>query len=212
MRWPRGFVFAIVEPMIKILIAEDDMISRKLLTTILQQMGYAVEAFEDGAALWESYEKEQSSIVITDWLMPKMDGLALTRKIRAHHVEEYTYVILLTANVQNEENYYAAMTAGVDDFLEKPLDREKLWSRLRVAERILTYTKRIWRLEAMMPICSYCKKIRDGKDYWTQVEQYMTEQTGATFSHSICPDCYEKIIKPQMKGLGRPGQDTQGAK
>lgn len=187
--------------MIKVLIAEDDPISRKLLTTILEQLQYRVEACENGELAWQAFEKDPTQIVVTDWLMPKMDGLALTRKIRHRKVDQYTYIILLTANVQSEENYYAAMEAGVDDFLEKPLDRDRLWSRLRVAERILNYTHRIGRLEAMMPICSYCKKIRDGKDYWQQVEEYMTEQTGATFSHSICPDCYDKVIKPQLKDI-----------
>ena len=119
-------------------------------------------------------------------------------------MDEYTYVILLTANAQTVENYYAAMEAGVDDFLEKPLDREKLWSRLRVAERILSYTKRIGRLESMLPICSYCKRIREAHAYWKQVEEYMTEHTGITFSHSICPECYEKVIKPQLKSMSRP--------
>jgi CheY-like chemotaxis protein len=187
--------------MLSILIAEDDEISRKLLTTILEQMGYPVRAYEDGEAAWKAYEKEPTSIVVSDWLMPKMDGLAFTRKIRARGGDEYTYIILLTANAQTEENYYAAMSAGVDDFLEKPLDRDKLWSRLRVAERILSFTKQIGRLEAMLPICSYCKKIREGQDYWKQVEEYIAENTGTNFSHSICPDCYETKIKPQINQI-----------
>jgi len=190
--------------MLNILVAEDDPISRKLLTTILEQLGFKVEAHEDGEAAWAAFEKAPKTLVVTDWLMPKMDGLALTRKIRARNAEEYTYIILLTANSQSVENYYAAMEAGVDDFLEKPMDREKLWSRLRVAERILSYTKRIGRLESMLPICSYCKKIRDSKDYWEQVEEYMTQNTGITFSHSICPDCYDKVIKPQLKSMSKP--------
>lgn len=187
--------------MLKILIAEDDPISRKLLTTILEQLNYQVGAYEDGEQAWAAFEKNPARIVVSDWLMPKMDGLALTRRIRHQKVDEYTYIILLTANVQSHENYYSAMEAGVDDFLEKPLDREKLWSRLRVAERILAYTHRIEKLESMLPICSYCKKIRDEKAYWKQVEEYMAEQTGATFSHSICPDCYTKVIKPQLEHL-----------
>lgn len=187
--------------MLKILVAEDDEISRKLLTTILEQMEYQVEAYADGKQAWEAYQKNPTKILITDWLMPQIDGLTLTHRVRAAKHDEYTYIILLTANVQTPENYYAAMEAGVDDFLEKPLDRDRLWSRLRVAERILTFTHRIGRLESILPICSYCKKIRGGKDYWEQVEAYITEQTGTTFSHSICPDCYEKIVKPQLDNL-----------
>jgi len=185
----------------RILIAEDDTISRKLLTTILQQLDYTVESYENGKLAWEAFQKEPASIVITDWLMPEMDGLSFTRNIRSLNTEAYTYVILLTANDASEDNYYQAMAAGIDDFLEKPLDRDKLWSRLNVAKRILSYTHRIGRLEAMLPICSYCKKIRDGQEYWKQVEEYMAELTGQNFSHSICPDCYEKVVKPQLDAL-----------
>ncbi len=69
----------------KILVAEDDMISRKLLTTILEQMSHRVEAYEDGVAAWAAFEKEPTPIMVVDWLMPNMDGLALTRKIRGKH-------------------------------------------------------------------------------------------------------------------------------
>lgn len=171
------------------------------MTTILQQLEYTVESYENGKLAWEAFQKDPASIVITDWLMPEMDGLAFTRNIRKLPREEYTYVVLLTANDSSEDNYYQAMAAGVDDFLQKPLDREKLWSRLNVAKRILSYTHRINQLEAMLPICSYCKKIRDGEAYWKQVEEYMAEQTGQNFSHSICPDCYDKVVKPQLDEL-----------
>jgi phosphoserine phosphatase RsbU/P len=182
-------------------VVEDNEFSRKLLTTILEQMGYAVRAYNDGDAAWEAFQKDPTPIIVTDWLMPHTDGLALTRKIRAHKADAYTYIILLTANVQTPENYSAAIDAGVDDFLEKPLDRDRLWARLHVAERVLTYTHRIGKLEAILPICSYCHKVRSDSGYWQQVEEYLAEQTGSMLSHSICPDCYEKYIKPQIEKL-----------
>ncbi len=186
---------------IKILVAEDDLFSRKLLTATLTQFGYEWEACEDGEQACEVFGSGEFRIVISDWLMPRMDGLSLCRKIREEYDDDYTYFILLTANVQGKDSYRQAMDAGIDDFLTKPLDRDQIWMRLRVAERILKYTHQITELESMLPICSYCKKVRDDNNYWQQVESYLTERTGTTFSHSVCPSCYEKVVMPQLNEL-----------
>ena len=139
--------------------------------------------------------------IISDWLMPGIDGLELCRRVRKRADTEYTYFILLTANAQGKDEYFEAMQAGIDDFLSKPMDRDTVWMRLRVAERILRYTKEISNLESMLPICSYCKKVRDDNNYWQQVESYIQQQTGASCSHSVCPSCYESIVKPQLEAL-----------
>lgn len=85
-----------------------------------------------------------------------------------------------------------ASAAGVDDFLTKPLDREIIRIRLQVAERILKYTAEIRQLKEMIPMCVYCRKVRDEHDYWDMVESYIQKETGSRFSHGACPDCYEK--------------------
>jgi len=95
-------------------------------------------------------------------------------------------------------NRIAAADAGVDDFLSKPLNIEELWMRLRVAERILRYATQVQQLEELLPICSYCKKIRDDQNYWQQMEGYINERTGSEFSHSVCPDCMTSVVQPEM--------------
>ena len=80
----------------------------------------------------------------------------------------------------------------------KPLDREELHARLRVADRILSLQTTVRQLEGLLPICSYCKKIRDESEHWSQVEEYVSRRTEATFSHGICPDCYERHLRPQL--------------
>lgn len=70
-----------------------------------------------------------------------------------------------------------------------------------MAERILRYTTQVRLLESMLPICICCKKIRDDKNYWQQIETYINDRTGAEFSHSICPDCYERVMVPQINAL-----------
>ncbi len=94
------------------------------------------------------------------------------------------------------------MDAAIDDFLAKPLDREAIYMRLRVAERILGFTTEIRLLKELIPICMYCKRVRDDTDYWQQVETYIHECTGSNFSHGICPDCFNKQLS-HMPG-GRP--------
>jgi hypothetical protein len=70
-----------------------------------------------------------------------------------------------------------------------------------VAERILRYATQVQQLEAFLPICSYCKKVRDDHNYWQQIEAYINQRTGSEFSHSICPDCYARIIQPELERL-----------
>ena len=183
------------------LIAEDDLISRKLLRTTLEHFGHEVVAYTKGEEAWNGFQADPCRVIVSDWLMPKLDGLGLCRKVREDEDREYTYFILLTANVQSKDSYMEAMQAGIDDFLAKPLDRDQIWMRLRVAERILTYATQISRLESMLPICSYCKKVRDDNNYWQQVESYIGDRTGTSFSHSVCPACYEDVVKPQLEEL-----------
>jgi CheY-like chemotaxis protein len=141
---------------------------------------------------WNLFDSQPVRVVVSDWLMPGLDGLELVRRIRNRPQTDYTYVILLTALQPGRENCRIAMEAGVDDFLSKPLDREMIGMRLRVAERILEYTRQIRLLKELLPICMYCKRIRDDSNYWQQVESYIHAHTGSNFSHWICPDCFHR--------------------
>jgi DNA-binding response OmpR family regulator len=185
----------------KILIAEDDGPSRKILQATLRQLGHDVICAADGQEAWQLFEQLPQRVIVSDWMMPGLDGMALCRRVRAHATPLYTYFIMLTAHSERER-YEEAMAGGVDDFLAKPLSRAELAIRLRVAERILNYTAQIGELKRLLPICMYCKKIRDDQDYWHTVETYMHRHTGADFSHSICPGCYEHHVKPQLEELG----------
>ncbi len=184
-----------------ILIAEDDYISRKLLINILEELGHTVTSAADGQEAWECYQLQPFRLVITDWLMPRMDGLELVRRIRENDLSDYTYVILLTANIGQRENYYKAMRAGVDDFLAKPLDRMELEIRLQVAQRILKASSHIASLENVLTICAYTKKIKFPDEGWQTIEEFMRKRLGLTLSHGIEPEYYERVIKPQLQQL-----------
>lgn len=120
----------------KILVAEDDRVSRLVLSTILKRMGHTVTAVEDGHQAWAAWQQDEYPLVISDWMMPHVEGLQLCRMIRAEPTLQYTYVILLTA-LSSRHSYLEGMDAGADDFLTKPFDEGQLAARLRVAERIL---------------------------------------------------------------------------
>ncbi len=184
-----------------ILIAEDDFISRKLLINILEELGHVVTVASDGQEAWDAYKAQPSRLVITDWLMPRMDGLELVEKIRSNDQSDYTYIVLLTANIGQRENYFKAMKAGVDDFLAKPLDRLELEIRLQVAQRILKASSHIQSLESVLTICAYTKKINLPDEGWQTIEEFMRNHLGLTISHGIEPQYYDNVIKPQLEEL-----------
>ena len=178
----------------KILIAEDEPVAAKILQRALESFGHRVVVTGDGTQAWEEFDREPVRLVVSDWLMPGLDGLALCQKIRERKKTPYTYFILLTSQDTRPENYDLATDAGVDDFITKPIDRPTIRMRLRVAERIMRFTTEIHQLKDLIPICAYCRKIRNDDNYWQQVEVYINEQTGSSFTHGICPTCSKALL------------------
>ena len=184
----------------KILIAEDDAASRLILKAMLQRAGHEVVAMDNGRSAWDAWRIEFFPVVISDWDMPELDGLGLCREIRGRGDERYTYVILLTAR-GGKANYLEAMEAGVDDFLTKPADDEQLLARLHVANRILGLRRHMKQLEGLLPMCAWCKKIRDESGEWNQVETYISRiNSDMRFTHGSCPECASAFL--QQAGLG----------
>ena len=184
----------------KVLIAEDELIASRVLEAALRHLGHEPLLAENGESAWQILQTEPVRVVVSDWQMPGLDGLGLCRKIRARP-GDYVYFMLLTQQAATEQNLREATEAGVDDFLGKPVDSGQLWMRLRVAERILSYATEVRQLESFLPMCGYCKNIRDDKNYWQQIEGYINERTGSEFSHSICPDCYQRVVVPELDKL-----------
>src|SRR5215471_8489964 len=122
----------------KVLIAEDDRDSRELLGWILEKLGYQVVATTNGKEAWDAFRRGRFRLVVSDVLMPEIDGLELCRRIRKHKQSKYTYVIMITALI-GKKDYLDGMEAGADDFVTKPFDPDELKVRLRVAERIISF-------------------------------------------------------------------------
>ncbi len=194
----------------RVLIAEDHYVSRHLLERNLINWGFEVVTAEDGeAALAILQEKDAPPLAIIDWMMPKMDGLEVCSKVRAIPQRPYVYLVLLTAKSQKEE-IAAGLDAGADDYVIKPFDPDELRARLKVGQRVVALERTlarkvtdletaladVKRLKTLLPICMYCKRVRDDKDYWHQIEEYLHTETGADFSHGICPSCMAKVGTP----------------
>ena len=186
----------------RILIADDEAVSRLRLKQTLILLGHDVIEATDGRQAWECFQREDVPLLIADWMMPHVDGLELCRMIRAERRDRYTYIIMLTA-LGGKGSYLEGMNAGADDFITKPFDQDQLNARLHVAERVLSLQAEVKRLEGLLPICSYCKRIRDEQDLWTGLESYITKRTDAEFTHGICPDCYEAHVRPSLDLLNQ---------
>ena len=177
----------------RILIADDDRLSTMMLSRILERQGFETVVAHDGAAAWDQIAgTAPPALAIVDWMMPGMDGLELCRRLREAPLPTPVYVILLTSRTSRQD-LVAGLDAGADDYLTKPFDPDELQARIRVGQRTLALIANIKRLSGLLPICSYCKRIRSDQNYWEQVESYISEHTDVRFSHGICPTCLDKV-------------------
>ena len=179
----------------KILVVEDDKVSNMVLCTKLKKLGHDVLSSDNGRDGWYVYLRENPKIIITDWMMPVIDGLELCRMVRADRRLRYTYIIMVTA-LAGKDKFIEGMNAGADDFITKPVDQNTLKARLRVAERLVNLQSEANELEGLLPICTYCKKIKDDNDSWRPVEQYVAQRTDTSFASEVCPDCGREVALP----------------
>ena len=190
----------------RILVADDDPVVLTVVTAGLRAGGHEVVACASGDQAWEVFRQEQFPIVVTDWSMPGQDGIELTRLIRRLPQQGYSYVIMLTAHTERE-HYLVAVSAGVDAFLVKPLDGAILEAQVRIAERILGREAHTKRLEAIMTMCSLCKRVaRAGK--WIPMEKYVAEALGTVPARTYCDDCMTQRVEPELARLGITTKNT----
>jgi len=261
-----------------LLIVDDIATNRKLLRVTLEAEGYNTLEAVDGVEALQILARETVDAVISDILMPNMDGFRLCHEIRKSERLHALPFIIYTSTYTSPGDLKLAQTIGADKYLMKPAPIEAVLDALREvlekkaarpmlsapaveetyvlqqysqalvhkleekneelkdaldklqraherivelnsdlerrvqertaelqsANRDLSYAlSEVKELNGLLPICSYCKKIRDDKDYWQSVEGYIGKHTNAQFSHGICPECYEKHVKPQLDDLER---------
>jgi two-component system chemotaxis response regulator CheY len=126
----------------RILIVDDDALQRRLLRAQLNKGGHEIWEVTDGAAAWELWQEQPIQLVITDWMMPRMDGVELTRRIRAASTSAYTYIIMLTGR-SDRNDIVDGLESGADDYLVKPFDPRELLSRVAIGMRIINLEMRL---------------------------------------------------------------------
>jgi DNA-binding response OmpR family regulator len=191
----------------KILIADDEPVSRRMLQATMAKWGYEVTVCEDGEQAWQALQDSTPhALAVLDWLMPGIDGAEICRKVRSTPSLRSIYVILLTSR-GNKQDIIGGLEAGADDYITKPFDPDELRARVRVGLRVAklqttladrvrdleSALSRVHQLQGLLPICCYCKKIRDDGNYWHQVESYVSQHADVRFSHGVCPDCLSKL-------------------
>jgi phosphoserine phosphatase RsbU/P len=190
-------------PKQKVLVADDDLVSRTLVEATLQDLGYHVLVASDGTeALAMLQQQDAPRLAILDWEMPGISGLDVCHEVRAKQHAPATYLILLTQR-QGASNVVAGLRSGANDYITKPFNREELAARMAVAASFIAMQQalsdrvselelalsQIKTLRALLPICAWCKKIRDDGDYWHEVEEYVALHANVRFTHGICPGC-----------------------
>jgi CheY-like chemotaxis protein len=198
----------------RVLIAEDDPVARRILEVTLAKCDYDVEVTTTGWEAWKALRKGAGpELVVLDWMMPGMDGVEICRRVRGSARAKSTYIILLTARTDRHD-LITGLDAGADDYVVKPFDADELRARLRVGARVLDLQAsladrvrdlekalaHVKQLRGLLPICAYCKKVRDDRDYWEQLETYVTKHSDAQFSHGICPECFARYAEPDLQG------------
>ena len=208
----------------RVLIAEDETISRHVLESTLFDWGYEVVVTQDGNQAWDALRGDDApKLAILDWQMPGLDGLEVCRRDRALGRTQPTYILLLTGR-GGKDNVVAGLRGGANDYLVKPFDVEELAARLHVgvqivqlqqalAERVRQLEEslaQVRRLRGLIPICAWCKKVRNDQNYWQQVEDYVGEHSDARFSHGICPECLKEQTAGADDGAAPAGRiETQ---
>ena len=202
---------------IAVLYVEDEQTTRETVSAMLERQIRTVYRAVDGKEGLSVFKARRPEIVITDIRMPVMDGLDMAREIKA--LAPRTHVIVTTAH-NDTEFFLDAIDIGIDQYVLKPVDRDRLFTAIKKCQEILSLERTIKfkdaeqkrlikelqeaiasikTLSGLIPICASCKKIRDDQGYWNQLEAYISEHSSAEFSHGICPDCAVKMYPGYQK-------------
>lgn len=202
---------------VRILVVDDDQFFQRVLQKRLSGEGYQVTVASDGREGMKAIVSFEPDLVISDWMMPQVDGLELCQSVKTGLKEAAPYFILLTAKGEINDRLLGLET-GADDYLVKPCDSGELMARVRAGLRIVLLTQKlrgtiaeltaaraeVSRLSGTLPICAFCKKVHRPDGSWQELDEYLQSCAQADFSHGICPDC-RVAHYPTLKRDGTDG-------
>lgn len=204
---------------LRVLVADDDAVTRAVVAAILRKGEFDVQTAADGEQAWHALEQpEAPAVAVLDWMMPGLDGPEICRRLRAEQALAPIYIVLLTAR-ESAEDVMAGLRAGADDYVTKPPGEDELLARVKVGARVVQLQRmlgehrrrldaaraEITDLQRLLPMCSRCKRVRDGREYWQQVESYLAAHHDAR-AQSFCPECFEHHLRPETVDTVTPEQ------
>ncbi len=198
---------------ISILVVDDRPENLVATQGTLDCLGYPVMTAGSGNEALALMLEHDFAVVLLDVQMPEMDGFETAELMRRNRRTQHIPIVFVTAISKERKFVFKGYEAGAVDYLFKPIEPEILRSKVEVFCQLATQRKRIeaqrqqlaeqlkeiQTLRDIIPICCYCKQIRDDQGYWESVENYMRRQSGARFSHGICPGCFEKHFPEEFE-------------
>lgn len=210
---------------LQVLVADDEPVSRTVVGAMLRKAGYPVVYASDGEQAWEQLQSiDPPALALLDWEMPGLQGPEVIERLRGQQQQltSTTYVILLTSR-DSSADIVRGLRAGADDYVTKPANEDELIARVNVGARVVQLQTaladrvrsleealaNVKALQTLLPMCAYCKSIRNDQNYWEKVETYFTQHSNVSFTHSYCPSCYDRFVKPELDALegARAAQD-----
>ena len=178
----------------RILVVDDQEDNVRLLERILSGAGYScVASTMDPREVAELHRKEHYDLILLDLQMPGMDGFQVMERLKEIEGDGYLPVLVITAQPSHK---LRALRAGARDFISKPIDLAEVMARVHnlLEVRLLHMDLRraldeVTTLRGLIPICAWCKKVRDDRGYWQKLEEFLSQRTQATFTHGMCVEC-----------------------
>jgi CheY-like chemotaxis protein len=191
---------------ITIMVVDDDPAVLSATARIVKNAGYPVIKASSALECETLLKKQKPDILLLDVVLPDMEGPYLSKKIKSDPDHKDTHIILLSGMKTSSDHKSEGLDDGADEYMARPVSNRELVARINAAARIVAAEKerdrvilelkdalaKIKKLSGLLPICSYCKSIRDDKGYWNQIESYIKKHSEADFSHSICRACAEE--------------------
>jgi DNA-binding response OmpR family regulator len=190
------------------LIIEDEKdIVEALRYNLEKEKGFSVLSATSGDEGLNLAFQVKPNLIILDIGLPGLNGYEVCRMLRRDVETRDIPILMVTARV-SESDKVLGLELGADDYITKPFDWDELRARVRIGSRIVGLQQALGvrvnelqqalgsvrMLSGLLPICAYCKRIRDDQDYWKQIEHYLSEHSNARFSHGICPDCMRQHL------------------
>ncbi len=204
---------------ISVLYVEDEPLTREVFVRVLKRKVTTLYQAENGEEGLDLFKRHRPDVVVSDVRMPVLDGIEMSRRIKA--LDSGCKIVLTTAH-SDAAVLLDSIEVGIDKYILKPVDVGVLFTALEQCTETIRLERKIKeqnrekdelivrlqealdnvrKLSGLLPICSSCKKIRDDKGYWNQIEQYISEHSEALFSHGICPDCVKELYPKQCEGI-----------